>query len=450
MLLYCLPVILMFPLSLITSAAGQMKISLSEETRDYLKEPLDRHQQALKATVPWVCETLFNLEVTPRPEITGSGDTMFDYCTCLTYLVFAATAAFLWTLASAALQGLKPGFTLDYDWLHSLFRLIVGFALMYWMFIYGGAKIFCSQFPPIRDAQLEVTYGDSSPMGLLWRFMQFSQPYTIVTGVVECLCGFLLICRRTTLLGALASMGACLQIFLLNMCYDVPVKLFSANLMMMALLLVAPDSKRLFTFFVLGRPTAPVQDVPLFGNWKWVNRIAYALRLVLFISFAALTIANAYVTAKSQGILAPERPANGRWIATGFNRAGKDVPLPKAADDSPPKKIVLSKWKEGTPLPAVTQLTVFPTFVILVLEDGSSARFFKGGQDDSEVVLSSFQDRKRVGSLRASFPETDVMVLNGSIDGEEIRMAFRRPRGQKEYLLKERGFNWIQEFPFNR
>jgi hypothetical protein len=400
--------------------------------------------------VPWTCETLFNLEVTPRPEITGSGDTMFDYCTCLTYIIIAATATLLWTLASAALQGWKPGLALDYDWLHSLFRLIVGFALMYWMFIYGGAKIFCSQFPPIREAQLEVTYGDSSPMGLLWRFMQFSQPYTIITGVVECLCGFLLICRKTTLLGALVSTGTCMQIFLLNMCYDVPVKLFSANLLLMALLLVAPDSKRLFTFFVLGRPTAPVHDAPLFGRWKWLNWAAYLVRIVLYASFAALTIYQAVATAKAQGILAPERPANGRWIATEFTRAGKEVPLPKAADDSPPKKIVQSKWKEGTPLPAVTQITVHPVFVVLVLEDGSIVRFFKGGQDDSEMVLSSFQDRKRVGSLRASFPETDVMVLEGSIGGEEIRMGFRRPRGQKEYLLKERGFNWIQEFPFNR
>jgi hypothetical protein len=50
-------------------------------------------------------------------------------------------------------------------------------------------------------------------MGLLGRFMQFSQPYTAAAGIIEFTCGVLPICRRTTLLGALCAAGATLQVF---------------------------------------------------------------------------------------------------------------------------------------------------------------------------------------------------------------------------------------------
>ena len=56
------------------------------------------------------------------------------------------------------------------------------------------------------------------------------------------------------------------QIFVLNMTYDVPVKLFSFHLMVMSLVLLAPDARRLFNFLVLKRPTPPSAERPLFRN----------------------------------------------------------------------------------------------------------------------------------------------------------------------------------------
>jgi hypothetical protein len=188
------------------------------------------------------------VEVEVPSRFTGSGDGLFQYCTCFAYLILAAGATLVWTIVSEAWRHWRTHRAPDYDRLHSLFRLVVSFHLMYMMLVYGAIKVWCSQFPPITDAQLEVTYGDSSPMGLLWRFMQFSQPYTAATGIIEFTCGVLLIFRRTTLLGALCSAGATFQVFLLNMCYDVPVKLMSGHLFLMALLLIAPDAWRLLGF----------------------------------------------------------------------------------------------------------------------------------------------------------------------------------------------------------
>jgi hypothetical protein len=456
-LLYSLVPLLAFPGSLTAFVVAQVPTAdrvpdswLSQAVK-YLSYPGTWHQQGVDEITPWLCDTLLGVEVElPSPRFTGSGDRMFEYCTCFAYLVLAGSAALIWTIGSETLRLWKTHRAPNYDWLHSLFRLIVSFHLMSMMLVYGAIKVWCSQFPPITDAQLEVTYGDSSPMGLLWRFMQFSQPYTAATGIIEFACGVLLIFRRTTLLGALCAAGAALQVFMLNMCYDVPVKLMSGHLLVMALLLIAPDAKRLFALFVLGRPIAPVPDAPLFGRWKWLNRAGFILRTVFYVSFASLTLYHYYQEAKTGGILAPEKPTTGRWIATGFVRDGKEVTLASQPDESLPKKIIPSKWKSGPGMPSVAQLTVSPRGVVLLFEDGSRAGFSNASKDDSELVLFSFQDRKQAAVFRVSFPEPDVLVLEGPVGGEEIRLTLRRPRVTKEYLLKKREFQWVQEAPFNR
>jgi hypothetical protein len=54
---------------------------------------------------------------------------------------------------------------------------------------------------------------------------------------------------------------------------------------------------------------------------------------------------------------------------------------------------------------------------------------------------------------RATFsfdrPSPDRMTLDGEMDGKRVRMGLElQPR--ENFLLVTRGFNWIQEFPFNR
>ncbi len=449
--------LLRFPINLAYSVAARV---LSEPPAPdswfnkgltHLSKPGVWFQERMNEFTPWACRTLIHVDVELPTRFTGSGDGLYQYCLCFAYLVLAAVGAVVWTLGSEAWRLAKTHRAPDYDRLHSLFRLVVGFYLMHQMIVYGAMKVWCAQFPPITDDRLETTYGDSSPMGLLWRFMRFSQPYTAATGIVEFTCGLLLIFRRTTLLGALCSAGAALQVFLLNMCYDVPVKLMSGHLLLMALLLIAPDAKRLFSFFVLGKPVAPRRDAPLFGSWKWLNRAGFVLRTLLYVTFASLSLYQAYRTAKTSGILAPERPATGRWIGVEFVRGGKKVPFPAQPENPPPpKQVTAPRWRGGPGLPPVVRLMVAPLNVVLTFEDGSGAGFRNVSRDDSELVLASFQGGATVAGLRASFPEPDVMVLEGPVGGEEVRMTFRRPRVKKQYLLKERRFNWVQEEPFNR
>src|SRR5258706_5261826 len=86
----------------------------------------------------------------------------------------------------------------------------------------------------------------------------------------------------TAPMGGFFSAAVMPNVFVLNMCYDVPVKLYSGNLLLMAIFLMAPELGRLGRFMILRKPTDPPPlDTPNFGR-KWMRIAAVAVQ-VLFV-----------------------------------------------------------------------------------------------------------------------------------------------------------------------
>ena len=54
-----------------------------------------------------------------------------------------------------------------------------------------------------------------------------------------------------------------------------------------------------------------------------------------------------------------------------------------------------------------------------------------------------------MGTLSLEQTDPDHLTLDGELDGKKIRMETTLfPR--EKFLLVSRGFNWVQELPFNR
>src|SRR5215510_13971126 len=85
----------------------------------------------------------------------------------------------------------------------------------------------------------------------------------MATGAGERLAAILLFIPQAATLCAIVALFATLQIFTLNMTYDVPVKLFSFHLILMSLFLLAPEARRLVNVLVLNRTTGPSTQPPL-------------------------------------------------------------------------------------------------------------------------------------------------------------------------------------------
>jgi hypothetical protein len=242
-------------------------------------------------------------------EQTGSGDTMFDFIQLAAIMIFALTGGTIWTILDRR--------RLHYAGLHGWLRVLARYALAFALLAYGVAKIIPpTQFPPLQARQLTESYGQSSPMGLLWNFMGFSPAYTIFAGCAELIPAFLLLFRRTALLGSLLAAGVMLNVVMLNFCYDVPVKLYSLNLLLLAIFLALPEFRRLFRFFVLNRPVMPEKLTHPTIRKQWQLYLSFSLKVVVIGMFLSHIAMSLYRMDASQH-LQPSFPLTSRgfhWI----------------------------------------------------------------------------------------------------------------------------------------
>lgn len=251
-------------------------VSLSNRVGAYLMTGKKAVQDRV---VPWVAENALGIERELVPP-NGSGDTTYNYVWVLMVFVAAMGAAIVWTIADRRRT--------DYRICKDLMRSYVRYFVAITMLGYGMAKAtyLNNQFPVIQGMQLDQTWGDSSPMGVVWRFMGASRPYTVFAGVGEIVGGFLLMFRRTTLLGAMVTFGVMTNVMMLNYCYDVPVKLLSTHLVVMALYLMLPDLYgRLGSVLLWNQRVEPSDFRPPYVNQKtiWVQRGAKSILLLMLL-----------------------------------------------------------------------------------------------------------------------------------------------------------------------
>ena len=401
-------------------------------------------QQAWVPVVVWVGKGVFGATIQFAPN--GSGDTSYNwvqaFCeVCASGLLAVGTWAFTWRVKR-------------YGVLWEVLRITVRYVLAINMISYGLAKIFEGQFPAPEVTRLMQPYGESSPMGLLWTFMGASKPYTFIAGMAEFVGGVLLLFRRTTLLGALVVAGVMLNVVLLNFCYDVPVKLFSTQLLLMALWLMLPDAGRLLNVLVLNRPAPPRELAPAWlrgwgGVVRWVVKTPYVLWLM------GSMIYGMAQTSAQFGPGAPRGPLNGAWKVVEFTHDGKV--LPALADDPVRWRVIhIHQAAEGQELPMGGDAVVIAPMT-------GASKWMKLNVHDAALELRWFKQRgvdpgpEAPADAQFTFqlvPRTEDgtggrLTLDGTVEGKPCKVTLQ-PVRREDFLLVNRGFHWVNEFPFNR
>ncbi len=200
-------------------------------------------------------------------------------------------------------------------------------ALVSQMFVYGFAKVVPLQiYFPFFFRFLEP-FRNFSPMGLLWSSIGISPAYVIFAGCAELAGGVLLIFPRTVTLGALVCLADMIQVFVLNMTYDVPVKLLSFHLILLSLLLLAPNRSRLFNFFLRNQLAGLLlTSGPLFRSVR-ANRI---VRVVLAVLWSWMIAANLWDVRRGWHEVGGGRPNSalaGIWEIEQLTVDGQPQPL---------------------------------------------------------------------------------------------------------------------------
>ncbi len=390
----------------------------------YTDWPGEKYQALWHAIVPWVGTHIFHLGHPITVFTNGSGDTTFDYFLALCYLILAALSAFVWTLLDRRRT--------SYPHLHQWLRLNVRLALGAIMISYGAFKVIPSQFPPPTHSRLIESFGEASPMGLLWAFMGASKGYSIFAGLVEFVGGALLFFPRFVTLGALVSAAALTNIFMLNMCYDVPVKLYSFHLLLMAVFLLVPDLGRLANFFVLNRRADSAPHPPFFQR-KWLNVSLLAAQLALGVICAGSSLYQSRTQAKQISESSMDVPLGGIWSVEEFSMDGQLRP-PLVTDELRWQRVIVDFSKR------------------LALQSMNGTRRYLGLELDAakkSLALTKNDDPNWKAQLNFEALEPGVMTLEGPFEGHQIRAKLRK-MDESRYLLNSRGFHWINEFPFNR
>ena len=368
--------------------------------------------------VPRLAKAVLNREV--ATVFNGSGDRTYDYLLVALLLLISLVAAVIWTVVDRK----RPGYPTLYRWLN----LYVRFALGSTMIGYGAFKVISSQFAPPTLDRLMQPYGDSSPMGLLWTFMGASEPYTMFVGFAEMISGILLFPRKTSTLGALMSIGVLSNVVALNFSYDVPVKLYSLHLLAMAIFVMLPDARRLVNFFILNRPTEYISVQPLFRRPLW-HRGALVFASLFLLAVVGTSLYQSY-DQRRRFITRERSPFYGIWEVEEFSLG------------QPPSTAPAPRWRRmifDSPGRVVVQTEKDPHERLgSQFDDGKQTLTLRKRDDPGWTTVLTY---KHVGP--------DVLTLTGVLDGSQMTARLRRG-DERKFLLTDRGFHWINEFPFNR
>lgn len=376
-----------------------------------------------KGVGPWVGEHVLGIEV--RYRFSGSGDTTFNYVLVFCYLILALAATAVWTLLDSRRA--------NYAQLHEWLRVYVRFALAAAMVVYGAYKVIPEQFGTPFPSELLQPLGEGSPMGLLWRFMGASIPYVIFAGAGEMIGGLLLATRRTTLLGALVCIGVLSNVVMLNFSYDVPVKLYSSHLLLMAIFLVAPDLGRLAGLLVWHRRVPPAERRPLFAS-RHGNLAALVFRTVFILYITVEALHRSYGNRLQYADVATRERQRlfGIWEVEALAVDGAVRPL-LVTDETLWRRLVF-EW---------------PGILGIQYAHETGIRTYELKLDPGPHVFTLCCEPEWAAAISFKQVEPDVLALDGTVNGQQIRGRYRR-MDDSRFPLISRGFHWISEWPFHR
>jgi hypothetical protein len=212
-----------------------------------------------------------------RPALPMSGaDYLPDYIAALILAIFSFVVAGAWSMVDRKRVHDRSLFV----WTYTVVRYVLAALLLF----YGWDKLLPGQFGDgVNLEKVVPSAAQLTPMALLWAFMSASRAYAMFTGAIECSAGFLLLSRRTTLLGALIGCAAIGNVLALNLAYDVNVKFVAGLMLLMTAFLIAPHATALWRMFVLHQPTQ-VGVLPLLFTDVRRDRVARGAGVLVAIS----------------------------------------------------------------------------------------------------------------------------------------------------------------------
>ncbi|ADB41311.1 hypothetical protein [Spirosoma linguale] len=349
--------------------------------------------------------------------LNGSGDTSYGYAQLCFFILTAVVGALIWSIVDK-----RRNYDVAYYWLMVLVRYYVALIAL----SYGIIKLFGLQMVFPSMSALATPLGDLLPMRLSWYFIGYSTPYQFFSGAVEVLAGLLLLFRQTSTLGAFVAASVFLNVMVLNFCYDIPVKLFSAHLFILSNVLLLSDAKRLLNFFIYNKATQPAPQVEL--PEKWMRGTRVTLKIAFVILFIGMPLYGSY-----QRAFGPTDSSASKRLTTGFFSV--DQFQGNVADSLRWKDVIFEPNTSGS---IQTADTLFRQryrrgYFNYSFDSLAHTIAFKKSPSDSAALFT----------MQYTMPDTNHVVLRGKIRNDSVMVALTRQK--RHFQLAERQFHWLSE-----
>ncbi len=359
--------------------------------------------------------------------LNGSGDTSYGW-------------AALWLGLSVALIGCITWSILDrkrkhYQQLNYWLCIFTRYNIVLIAFSYGILKLFCLQMGFPTTSQLDTPLGDLLPMRFSWLFIGYSQPYQIFSGFMEVLAGILLLYRRTATLGTFLAFIIFTNVMILNLSYDIPVKIYSMQIVLLCLFLLVNEWNRMVCFFILNKP-ASICDIYHFRYIKrWMRLARFALKTAFVFAaiwFPLKSTLKFYKMVHTDTALFPL--PKGMYDVKIF-ALNKDTLPPLLTDTLRWQDIIFDKGGQGS---IATHDTSFRRrynrayFNYLTDTVRHTIQFNKTGDNSLPLILFSY-----------TIPDSFTLQLRGKKDNDSLYVELNRSK--RYFQLAEKQFHWLSE-----
>ncbi|MFD3748205.1 DoxX family protein [Nocardia sp. NPDC058633] len=388
---------------------------------------------ALHPLTDWLSTRVFDVPIDYA--VTGSGDTAAKWVSVFTLVLVAVPVTAAWSV----LDRRRPNYARLYEWFRLLLRISLASALL----LYGMIKVLPTQMS-FNLERLVEPFGHMSPMAVLWAQSSLSEPYEMALGAAEVVAGALLILPVTSAIGSVLAVVVALQVLLMNLSFDVPVKLFALQLFLFATVLAAPDIARIVRT-LLGRAVDARTSTPLLTTPRG-NRILLAAQVLVGVWLLCATTVEAYDGWHTYGNARPKSPLYGIWNVTEYSVAGEQVPA-------------LVDFREplaNSGIPSATQrfrriIFDIPQGMTVQRLDDSLVSFpARIDTDQHTITLSKDTAHQwKIATFSYVQPEPDRLILEGTLGGRPVRMQLDQV-DLAQYPAVSRGFHWVQATPYYR
>ncbi len=357
----------------------------------------------------------------------GSSDTSVSWEHVFTSLLLSAIISLIWGILDRKRK--------SYDQAAYWLRTIVRCFIIIVCFTYGVDKLYALQMPFPLQSQLATPLGDFLPMRFSWMFIGYSTPYEMFSGAMEILAGLLLLNRRTISLGLFIATVVFANVMVLNLCYDIPVKLFAMHLFLYCLYLMLDDGKRLFRFFVLNKATEANTHYQISFPKKWMRVTWIVLKLVFIVLFAIVPFYSTrdfYRSLQQTTVTKPFK--EGIYDVTVF-AINKDTIAAKVTDTLRWRDLIFEK--DGTGSVGSTDTTFRQRYrrgyFTFISDSAKQTIKFKKFSKDSNFIFS----------FHFEMPDSSTIRLIGKQKTDSVYVILKRSK--RHFQLAEKQFHWISE-----